>query len=900
MAPGARAGGRGRGARARRPARGALGPRRQRRAEPPDARRGPRLALGRRAARVPGVRAPDRPGATRARLASDALVRHPEAARALVALFRARFDPALGARRAAALAEAQRALADARDPIASAAEDRVFGVLETLISATLRTSFFVPAQPERAARAGAEARLARDAAACPRRCRGSRSSCTRASWSASTCAADRSHAAACAGATACRSCARRSSALWKTQSVKNGLIVPVGREGRLRAASARRRIAREARAEADRLYARFVAALLRLTDDVRGERIVAPERVVRHDGDDPYLVVAADKGTAHLSDVANRVAAEPASGSATRSRAAAATATTTSARDHRARRVAVRAAPLRRARPRPEREAFTVVGHRRHVRRRVRKRAALDAAREARRGVRPPPRLPRPRADPRAALDRAQAAVRLPRSSWARLRARDARSAGGGVFERGAKRIALSAQARRVLGTDAEALSGDELIRAILRAPVDLLWNGGIGTYVKARASRTPRRATARTTACASTRASLRAGIVVEGGNLGLTQAARVELRARRRPHRHRRDPQLRRRRPLRPRGELQDPARAPLAGTSSLAGGGAQARCCAPASTSADAGRARAQREPEPVRCRSTCCARKRSRRSASRRRRRVPGRARRARRRARGPARSRALREHRERRRERGLDAPGARRSCSATRSGSCKRALASRRCPAHPSARADSCAATSRRCFASASRTSSRRTSSATRDHRARGREPRRRPRGRDARAGARARARRRGSGSAVRVARGRQSARRGSAARVRRASATPRRIACARASRSRDAVAQTAALALGLEGRALLEPDDAREARRTARRAARAARAPAPSCVARAGSGAPSRAARRRRSGAPVARALELWNELGERTRIAWLLDRLPEVELGDGWSRLRRRRRSRST
>jgi len=101
--------------------------------------------------------------------------------------------------------------------------------------------------------------------------------------------------------------------LWKTQRVKNGLIVPVGAKGgfALKRAPAD---GRAARAEADRLYARFVAALLRLTDDVRGDRVVAPERVVRHDGDDPYLVVAADKGTAHLSDVANGVRRPPASG----------------------------------------------------------------------------------------------------------------------------------------------------------------------------------------------------------------------------------------------------------------------------------------------------------------------------------------------------------------------------------------------------------------------------------------------------------------------------------------------------------------------------------------------------------------------------------------------------------
>ena len=117
----------------------------------------------------------------------------------------------------------------------------------------------------------------------------------------------------------------------------------------------------------------------------------------------------------------------------------------------------------------------------------------------------------------------------LPRSSWADY-SRDKQSAGGGVFERGAKSVELSSQARRALGVTAARLSGEELIRAILLAPVDLLWNGGIGTYVKASfeahaAAGDRANDGVRVDAC-----GLRARIVVEGGNLGLTQAARVEL----------------------------------------------------------------------------------------------------------------------------------------------------------------------------------------------------------------------------------------------------------------------------------------------------------------------------------------------------------------------------------
>jgi len=461
-------------------------------------------------------------------LGSDALVRHPAATRALVALFRARFDPELAAPREAALEHAARELGDARSPIASAAEDRVFGVLESLIQATLRTSFFVPAPPA----APHELALKLDSRAIPGlpapvplveifvhspelvgiHLRGGKVARGGLRWS------DR-----------LQDLRTEVLSLWKTQRVKNGLIVPVGAKGgftlkRLPAD------AREARAEADRLYARFVAALLRITDDVRGESIVAPERVVRHDDDDPYLVVAADKGTAHLSDVANRAAADVgfwlgdafASGGS-------------NGYDHKKCAITARGAWLCAQRHfaelgrDPEREDYSVAGigdmsgdvfgNGLLLMRRARLVAAFDH-----RHV-----FLDPSPDPEHSWQERKRLFALPRSSWADY-AREKISAGGGVFERGAKRIELTAKVRRALAVEAEALSGEELIRAILRAPVDLLWNGGIGTYVKA--SSEPH-------AAAGDRANdgvrvdareVRARIVVEGGNLGLTQAARVEL----------------------------------------------------------------------------------------------------------------------------------------------------------------------------------------------------------------------------------------------------------------------------------------------------------------------------------------------------------------------------------
>lgn len=461
-------------------------------------------------------------------LGCEALARHPEATRALAALFHARFDPSLAAEREPALAAAASALATARAPIRSAAEDRVFGVLESLIRATLRTSFFTvasPADPH-------ELALKLDSRAIPGipapvplceifvhssefigvHLRGGGVARGGLRWS------DR-----------LQDLRTEILSLWKTQRVKNGLIVPVGAKGGF----ALSRIASDApgaRAEADRIYPRFVAALLRLTDDVRGERVIGPDRIVRHDGDDPYLVVAADKGTAHLSDVANRVALEAgfwlgdafASGGS-------------NGYDHKLCAITARGAWICARRHfaelgrDPDREDFSVVGigdmsgdvfgNGLLLMRRARLVAAFDHRHVF---VDPDP-------DPEAAWRERKRLFDLPRSSWADY-ASERISAGGGVYERGAKSIALSPQARRALSIGAELVSGEELIRGVLRAPVDLIWNGGIGTYVKG---------SSQTHADAGDRANdavrvdareLRARIVVEGGNLGLTQAARVEL----------------------------------------------------------------------------------------------------------------------------------------------------------------------------------------------------------------------------------------------------------------------------------------------------------------------------------------------------------------------------------
>jgi glutamate dehydrogenase len=466
--------------------------------------------------------------APRGSAARDALVRHPEAARAVVSLFRARFDPDLGNRREGELAEAARALAAAREPIASAAEDRVFAVLENLVRNTLRTSFYVPAAPG----APHEVAFKIDSA----RVTGMPAPAPWVEIFVHSCELVGVHLR---GGPVARGGLRWSDrlqdvrsevlALWRTQMVKNGLIVPAGAKGGF----ALRRAPADpgaARAEADRLYARFVSALLRLTDTVTAGVVTAPPRVVRHDGDDPYLVVAADKGTAHLSDVANRIAAENgfwlgdafASGGS-------------NGYDHKREAITARGAWLCAQRHflelgrDPERECFSVVGigdmsgdvfgNGLLLMRNAKLVAAFDHRHVF---VDPEP-------EPERALEERKRLFALPRSSWADY-ARETLSPGGGVYERGAKRITVSPEARRALGCSAESLSGEELVRAILRAPVDLLWNGGIGTYVKAADESHADVGDRANDAVRVDAREVRARVVAEGGNVGFTQLARIEL----------------------------------------------------------------------------------------------------------------------------------------------------------------------------------------------------------------------------------------------------------------------------------------------------------------------------------------------------------------------------------
>ncbi len=319
--------------------------------------------------------------------------------------------------------------------------------------------------------------------------------------------------------------------LVKAQNVKNAVIVPVGAKGGFVVRRPPERGGREAVAEAGRrAYRRFISALLDLTDNIVDGRIVPPERVVRLDGDDPYLVVAADKGTATFSDMANEISrargfwlddAFASGGSA--------------GYDHKKMGITARGAweavkrHFREMNTDIQTTPFTVIGvgdmsgdvfgNGMLLSKKIRLIAAFDH-----RDI-----FIDPDPDPAVAYKERKRLFRMERSSWQDYR-RAAISAGGGVFPRRAKSIPLSPQIRELLDIEAESLTPAELIRAILRAQADLLWLGGIGTYVRASAERNSDVGDTANDAVRITAAELRVKVVGEGANLGLTQKARIEF----------------------------------------------------------------------------------------------------------------------------------------------------------------------------------------------------------------------------------------------------------------------------------------------------------------------------------------------------------------------------------
>ncbi|MFF0625595.1 NAD-glutamate dehydrogenase [Streptomyces sp. NPDC004296] len=322
--------------------------------------------------------------------------------------------------------------------------------------------------------------------------------------------------------------------LVKAQMVKNTVIVPVGAKGGF----VGKQLPDPAQdrdawlAEGIACYKTFISGLLDITDNLVGGEVVPPKDVVRHDEDDTYLVVAADKGTATFSDIANEVAesygfwlgdAFASGGSA--------------GYDHKGMGITARGAwesvkrHFRELGHDSQTQDFTVVGvgdmsgdvfgngmllseHIRLVAAFDHRHIFLD-----------------PKPDAATSYAERRRLFELPRSSWADYNT-DLLSQGGGVHPRSAKSIPINAQVRAALGLEpgVKKMTPADLMQAILKAPVDLLWNGGIGTYVKASTESHADVGDKSNDAIRVNGEDLRVKVVGEGGNLGLTQLGRIEF----------------------------------------------------------------------------------------------------------------------------------------------------------------------------------------------------------------------------------------------------------------------------------------------------------------------------------------------------------------------------------
>ncbi|WP_158639315.1 NAD-glutamate dehydrogenase [Elioraea rosea] len=460
----------------------------------------------------------------------DALSAEPDATRTLVELFRLRFDPD-GKRDGDAEAMLAGAWASQLDAIADPDRDRILTRMKQAMDAVLRTSAFVdPSSPTIAFKLD------------PRRAGEVPKPVPFAEIWVHGPRVEAVHLRAGAVARGgIRWSDRREDfrtevlGLMKAQTLKNAVIVPTGAKGgfilkRPPVPTGEPAKDREALlAEGIACYRQLIGSMLTLTDNRTTSGIVPPARVVRQDGDDPYIVAAADKGTATFSDIANGIALERgfwlgdafASGGS-------------KGYDHKGLGVTARGAfeaialHLAEAGLDLQRDPISVVGvgdmsgdvfgNGMLLSRTLRLRAAFDH-----RHVFLDP-------DPDAAVSFAERErlFALPRSSWADYDATKL-SKGGAVFARSAKTVTLSAEARAMLGLADERATPEQVMHAILKMEVDILYFGGIGTFVKAAGETAADVGDRANDAIRVNGRELRARVLGEGANLGVTQAGRIE-----------------------------------------------------------------------------------------------------------------------------------------------------------------------------------------------------------------------------------------------------------------------------------------------------------------------------------------------------------------------------------
>jgi len=458
----------------------------------------------------------------------DALRRAPEAARALIAYFCAKHDPALGQGREKAMADALDDFDSALVRVQSIDDDRILRLFRAVVVATLRTNAFAPAAEEALAFKIESKLIPGLPAPVP--------------WREIWVYSPRVEGIHLRGGPVARGGLRWSDrrddfrteilGLVKAQMVKNAVIVPTGAKGGFYAKQLPNpALDRDAwLAEGTESYRIFIRSLLSITDNIENDKVVHPDSVVIHDGEDPYFVVAADKGTATFSDVANGIALERnfwlgdafASGGS-------------NGYDHKAMGITAKGAWVSVQRHFLERgvdvqkETIRVVGcgdmsgdvfgNGMLLSKAIKLVAAFDHRHIF---IDPDP-------DPAKSWKERNRMFALPRSSWDDYD-RDLMSNGGMIVPRTQKEIKLTKQARDALGIEAEKVSPTELISAILKSPVDLIWFGGIGTYIKAS---TQSHADVGDPSNDNLRVSaneLRATAIGEGANLAITQQARIEF----------------------------------------------------------------------------------------------------------------------------------------------------------------------------------------------------------------------------------------------------------------------------------------------------------------------------------------------------------------------------------
>ncbi|MCA3262782.1 MAG: NAD-glutamate dehydrogenase [Telmatospirillum sp.] len=461
----------------------------------------------------------------------DTLARHPKIARRLVDFFKACHDPAFAGDRDTAVRGIAVEIAHLLDDVANLDEDRILRRFLNLLQAALRTNYF-QAGADGAPKTYLSIKFDSqkiDELPLPRP--------LVEVWVYST----RVEAVHLRGGKVARGGIRWSDrredfrteilGLIKAQMVKNAVIVPVGSKGgffvkRPPPAEA----GREAyMAEGIACYQTLMRGLLDITDNIVAGKIVPPKNVVRRDGDDPYLVVAADKGTATFSDIANAISIEYGHwlGDAFASGGSA-------GYDHKGMGITARGAweavkrHFREMGIDTQAQAHTCVGvgdmsgdvfGNGLLRSRFTKLVGAFDHRHI---------FIDPNPDAEAAFAERARMFKLPRSSWADYDPKLI-SAGGGVFDRKAKSIKLTPQIKQLFGISADSVTPFELMKAMLLAEVDLLWFGGIGNYIKASSETNAEAGDRANDAIRVNGADIRARVVGEGANLGATQRGRIE-----------------------------------------------------------------------------------------------------------------------------------------------------------------------------------------------------------------------------------------------------------------------------------------------------------------------------------------------------------------------------------